>query len=82
MGARRLAGKGGEGRRGTNPFPITVLVLLIRFMQVHAIETADRESHDDLDEAEDGVRDVGEGHFGAVEETHFVCLSFCFSFLC
>jgi hypothetical protein len=49
-------------------------VFSIRFIQVYAIEAADSESHDDLNEAEDGVQDVGEGHFGAVKDAHFGCL--------
>lgn len=66
---------GGEGGDYfcEDPFPITVLVLLIRLMQIHAIETADSEREDDLYEAEDGVRDVGESHFGALKDTHFDC---------
>jgi hypothetical protein len=45
-------------------------------MQIHAIEATDSEREDDLYEAEDGVRDVGEGHFGALKDTHFaVCPS-------
>ncbi len=58
-------------RRETNPFPVRVLVLLVCFVQIHAVETADGERHDDLDEAEDGMQDVGEGHLGAVEDAHF-----------
>jgi len=67
-----------EGRREgkTNPFPVAVFVLLVRFVQIHAVETADCEGHDYLHEAEDGVRDVGEGHFDAVEDTHFGCRVF------
>jgi hypothetical protein len=62
------------GREGeTNPFPIAVLVFLVRAIQIHAIQSADSEREDDLDESEDGVQDVGEGHFGAVEDAHFVC---------
>jgi hypothetical protein len=55
-------------------------MLLIRSMQINTIEAADRECEDELDEAEDGVRDVGEGHFEAFEEAHFcgvACLSSC-----
>lgn len=62
---------GGEKRGETNPFPVRVLVLLVGFVQIHAVETADGEGHDDLDEAEDGMQDVGEGHFDAVEDAHF-----------
>jgi len=72
--ARSQAGggaRGGEKRGETNPFPVRVLVLLVCFVQIHAVETADGEGHDDLDEAEDGMQDVGEGHFDAVEDAHF-----------
>jgi hypothetical protein len=54
-------------------------VLFIRFVQIHAIETADREREDDLDDAEDGVRDVREGHFDAVKDTHLDFPSFLLS---
>ena len=70
MGCRD--GGGGEGK--TNPFPVAVFVLLVRFVEIHAVQTADCECHDYLHEAEDGVRNVGEGHLDAVEDTHFVCL--------
>jgi hypothetical protein len=46
---------GERGERETNPFSIAVLVLLVRAIQIHAIESADGEREDDLDEAEDGV---------------------------
>jgi hypothetical protein len=68
---RRGEGGLGEKWRETNPFPVRVLVLLVGFVQIHAVETADGECHDYLDEAEDGMQDVGEGHFGAVEDAHF-----------
>jgi hypothetical protein len=76
-------GRGEVNRKGreTNPFPIRVLVFLVRFIQVYAVEAADSESHDDLYEAEDGVQDVGEGHFGAVEDAHFGCVLWL-SFFC
>ena len=50
----------GRGERGwrkgkTNPFPIAVFVLLVRGVQIYAVEPADGERHDDLDEPEDGV---------------------------
>jgi len=68
-------GKRKEGREEgeTNPFPITILMLLIRSVQIDAIEAADGEREHELDEAEDGVRDVGEGHFEAFEESHVCC---------
>jgi hypothetical protein len=54
-------------------------VLLVCFIQIHAIQAADREREYDLYEAVDGVRDVGDGHFGALEDAHFVCLFVAFS---
>lgn len=51
-------------------------MLPVRGVQIHAIETADCEREDELEEAEDGVGDVGEGHFEAFEETHGDCLFF------
>ena len=54
-------------------------MLLVRGMQIDAIQSADGERHDDLDEAEDGVDDVGEGHLGAMEDAHLASLSIrCF----
>ena len=49
-------------------------MLLVRSLQIHAIEATNREREDELDEAEDGVCDVGEGHFEAFEDAHFGCL--------
>jgi hypothetical protein len=60
--------------KGKYPFPIAVFMLLVRSMQIHAIKSADREREDELYEAEDGVRDVGDGHFEAFEDAHFGCL--------
>jgi hypothetical protein len=69
-------GKGGsKGGGETHPFPIAMPVLLVPFIQIYAVEAADSEGHDHLDEAEDGVCDVGHGHFGAVEDAHFCSLS-------
>lgn len=69
-----LVGEGGEGGLGREyPFPIRVLVRLVRMVQVDAIQTADSEREDELEEAEDGVCDPGEGHFEAFDDSHFAC---------
>jgi hypothetical protein len=41
-------------------------------VQVYAVETADCEGENELNEAVDRMRDVPEGHFAASEDTHFV----------
>lgn len=53
-----------------NPFPIAVLVLLMRGMEIHPVQPADREREDDLDEAVRAVGDVPEGHLAAADEAH------------
>jgi hypothetical protein len=63
----------GRRRRGgrTYPFPFTVLMLLMCSAQICAIEPDNRDCEDYLYDAEDGVRDVGEGHFAATHDAHF-----------
>lgn len=66
-------GRGEEKRRREPyPFPIRIFVLLICLMQIHTIQPTNSEREYHLDEAEDAVRDVGDCHFAAVEDTH-VC---------
>ena len=57
--------KGWDGMRRAYPFSIAVFVLAVCLVQIHAVETADCEGEDELDEAEDGMRDVPEGQFAA-----------------
>lgn len=52
------------------PFSIRVLALLVRSVQINAIQATDHESHDELEEANDGKEDVGERHVAAITETH------------
>jgi hypothetical protein len=47
-------------------------VQLICLVQVHAVEAAHGEREHDLHEAEDRVRDVGDGHLGAMKDAHVV----------
>jgi len=67
--------EGGYGREGSSyfckgPFPISILMLLVGFIQIHAIEPTNRQREDDLYESEDRVGDVRQSHFAAAEETH------------
>jgi len=48
----------GGGYFCKGPFPIGIFMLLVGFIQIHAIEPTNRQRKDDLDEAEDRVRDV------------------------
>jgi len=81
--------EGGDGREGgddfgVDPFPVAVFIFSVCSVEVDAIETADCEGEDELEEAEDGVCDVGEGHFEAVVDTHGSCLfvSWCCKWNC
>jgi hypothetical protein len=56
-------------------------VLLVRGIQINTIETADHESRDELEEAEDAVCDVGKGHFETVAESHLGVCSVSFRYL-
>ena len=63
--------------RKTYPFPIAVLVLFIRLVEIDAIQSADCQRQDELNESEDRVRDVANAHFDAVEDAHLVLLLCC-----
>ena len=62
----------GEGGK-RYPFSVGILMLLVCVVQVYAVEAADGEREDELEEAEDGVGDVAHGHFAAADESHFRC---------
>lgn len=55
---RREKRRDGGGGEETNPFPICVLVLLVRGAEINAVQSTDCEREDQLDEPEDAVRDV------------------------
>ena len=75
LGGRRRGDESGDwkrGRREAYPFSIAVFMFSIRFVQIHAIETADSESEDELYEAVDRMGDVPKGHFTTSKNTHLV----------
>jgi hypothetical protein len=57
-------------REEAYPFSIAVCVHLVRFVEIHAIETADGEREDDLNRTEDRVGNVAHGHFAAFNGAH------------
>jgi len=54
------SGYGGEGGSYfcKGPFPISIFMLLVGFIQIHAIEPTNRQREDNLNESEDRVGDV------------------------
>jgi hypothetical protein len=68
---------GEGGKRRTYPFPIRVFMFAICFMQVNAIKPDNRERENDLNDAENGVRDVRGGEVEVWFESHFCGGIFC-----